>query len=317
MPDLSNISPAGNTKNPKPSWLKRKIPAGERFFRLKRDLESRNLFTICQSARCPNIDECWNDRHATFLIMGDICTRNCHFCSVDHGLPRPLDPLEPQKILEMVNLMQLHYLVITSVTRDDLEDGGSGHFSAILDLLKKNRSDLAIEVLIPDFKANLEHVDRVLGSDPDVLNHNLETVRSRYPEINRKPENYLKSLSVLRHSSRMGFVTKSGIMLGLGETRAEIDSLFDDLIAAGVKLITIGQYLQPTRRNLPVKKYYTPEEFQELKSAAAARGFAAVEAGPFVRSSYRARVMLEKYRQSSARPESGGEHPEILPGAVS
>jgi lipoic acid synthetase len=310
--NITDKSTETSKKNSKPVWLKRKIPSGENFFRLKKDLESNKLFTICQSARCPNISECWNEKNATFLIMGDICTRNCHFCSVSHGTPRPLDPLEPQKILQMANLMQLKHLVMTSVTRDDLPDGGSSHFSAILDTLKKERKNLTVEVLIPDFNANPDHLNRVLMSRPDVVNHNLETVRSQYPKINRKPENYDKSLTVLHHCFRQGFITKSGIMVGLGETRDEIDELFDDLLSAGVKFLTVGQYLQPTRQNLPVSRYVTPDEFRELKSTAVKMGFKAVEAGPFVRSSYHARSMVEKYLKLYGQNVS-----HVSPGPVS
>ncbi|NIM12008.1 MAG: lipoyl synthase [Candidatus Aminicenantes bacterium] len=281
-------------KQPKPKWLKAQIPGGEDYFRIKKNLEKRGLSTICQRARCPNISECWNNYHATFLIMGDTCSRNCTFCSVKSGNPAPLHPEEAQRVLEMVEIMKSTYVVITSVTRDDLEDGGSSHFAGVIALLKARRPGLKIEVLIPDFKGNTRHVDTVLDAGPDVLNHNLETVRRLYPHVNRKPENYHISLEVLRYGHDKGFITKSGIMVGLGETIEEIKETLQDLRESGVELLTIGQYLQATRENVPVEKFYTPEEFEELKEMAFSCGFRGVESGPFVRSSYKANKMYMK-----------------------
>jgi len=278
---------------PKPQWLKTHIPYGRDYFKIKKNLEQRNLSTICQSARCPNISECWNRRCATFLIMGDTCSRNCLFCSVKSGTPLPLRPDEPLRILEMVEIMNSRYVVITSVTRDDLDDGGSSHFASIIRTLKSNRPGLKIEALIPDFKGNTLHIDTVLHAEPDVLNHNLETIRRLYPLLNRPPLNYPVSLDVLRHSSGKGFITKSGIMVGLGETEEELNELFRDLRACGVKLLTIGQYLQPTPDNVPVARFYTPGEFELLKNTALQLGFTGVESGPFVRSSYNASEMYE------------------------
>jgi lipoic acid synthetase len=283
-------SPPGQIK-PKPKWLKAQIPSGKDYFKIKNSLEKRNLSTICQQARCPNISECWNNYHATFLIMGDTCSRNCSFCSVQTGKPAPLLGEEPQRVLEMVDIMKSKYVVITSVTRDDLEDGGSAHFAHVITHLKTHRPDVKIEVLIPDFKGNTRHVDRVLDAGPDVLNHNLETVKRLYPHVNRKPENFHISLSVLRYGHDKGFITKSGIMVGLGETKEEIKETFQDLRESGVDLLTIGQYLQPTKGNVPVEKFYTPEEFGELKEIALSCEFRGVESGPFVRSSYKAHEM--------------------------
>jgi len=283
-----------NKRQPKPKWLKAQIPAGEDYFRIKKNLENRNLSTICQQARCPNISECWNNYHATFLIMGDTCSRDCKFCSVKPGRPTPLLAEEPERVLEMVDIMKAKYVVITSVTRDDLEDGGSSHFAGVIAHLKTQRPEVKIEVLIPDFKGNTNHLDTVLAAKPDVLNHNLETVKRLYPHVNRKAENYHISLKVLRHSHERGFITKSGIMVGLGETLEEIKELFLDLRASGVKLLTIGQYLQPIKENVLVEKYYTPEEFEQLKEMALSHGFTAVESGPFVRSSYNARQMYRR-----------------------
>ncbi len=253
------------TRNAKPKWLKASIPSGENYFKIKKELERKNLSTICRSAKCPNISECWNNHHATFLIMGDTCSRACSFCSVKKGSPRPLHPEEADRILEMVEIMRTKYVVITSVTRDDLEDGGSAHFAAVIKKIKSSGRDLKLEVLIPDFKGNKEHLDRVFAAGADVLNHNLETVKSLYEKVNRKPQNYYVSLSVLKAAKEKQPVTKSGIMVGLGETKADLDELFHDLRENGVGLLTIGQYLQPTAENLPVAKFYSPGEFEELK----------------------------------------------------
>jgi lipoic acid synthetase len=225
--------------------------------------------------------------------MGDTCSRNCTFCSVSPGKPGPLLPEEPERVLEMVDIMKAKYVVITSVTRDDLEDGGSSHFTRVITHLKTHRPEVKIEVLIPDFKGNTLHLDTVLEANPDVLNHNLETVKRLYPHVNRKTENYFISLKVLRYSHERAFITKSGIMVGLGETIEEIEELFRDLRESGVKLLTIGQYLQPIKENVSVEKYYTPEEFEQLKEMALSQGFKAVESAPFVRSSYKAQRMYE------------------------
>jgi lipoic acid synthetase len=287
-----------NKRQPKPKWLKAQIPAGEDYFRIKKSLEKRNLTTICQQARCPNISECWNNYHATFLIMGDTCSRDCKFCSVKPGKPKPLLTKEPERVLEMVDIMKAKYVVITSVTRDDLADGGSSHFARVITHLKTHRPKVKIEVLIPDFNGNTSCLDTVLEAKPDVLNHNLEAVKRLYPHVNRKTENYHISLKVLRYSHEKGFITKSGIMVGLGETLREIKELFRDLRNSGVMLLTIGQYLQPIKENVPVEKYYTPEAFEQLKEIALSFGFTAVESAPFVRSSYKAHRLYQKCLQS-------------------
>ena len=312
---------ADRRRQPKPAWLKAAIPSGDDYFKIKKNLEKRKLFTICQNARCPNISECWNNHHATFLIMGDTCSRNCTFCSVKAGVPGPLLAEEAERVLEMVQILDAAYVVITSVTRDDLEDGGSGHFAQVISYLKEHRPGVKVEALIPDFKGNVRHLDTVLAARPDVLNHNLETVERLYPHVNRPIGNYRVSLGVLlkahhrkettagtegtestersSNSSAAGeaavkpLVTKSGIMVGLGETLDELKELFRDLRESGVDLLTIGQYLQPTTANVPVEKFYTPEEFAELKEIALAAGFRAVESGPFVRSSYQAQSMYD------------------------
>jgi len=278
----------------KPGWLKTKIPAGSDYFKLKKELESKGLSTICQSARCPNVCECWNNYNATFLVMGNTCSRNCLFCSVPNGTPTALDPDEASKILEMVEIMGSKYIVITSVTRDDLKDGGSNHFAGIVESVKEARPDLKIEVLIPDFKGDTRQLDRILKANPDVLNHNLETVKHLYSKVNRNQDNYHVSLGVLEYCKSKGSVTKSGIMVGLGESLEDLKELFGDLVEIGTDLLTIGQYLQPTGTNLPVEKYYTPDEFDELRRTALSIGFSDVSAGPFVRSSFQAQRMFNQ-----------------------
>lgn len=277
----------------KPKWLKAAIPAGNDYFKLKKNLENRKLATICQQARCPNISECWNNHHATFLIMGDTCSRNCSFCSVKSGQPQPLLNDEPDHVLEMTDILQATYIVITSVTRDDLDDGGSTHFATVTRKLKNHRPNIKVELLIPDFKGNTANLDTVLAAQPDVLNHNLETVKRLYSHVNRPQENYHRSLDILRYSAQKGFITKSGIMVGLGESEEELLELFAHLAANHVKLLTIGQYLQPTKKNVPVEKFYTPAEFDSLKQKALDAGLKAVASGPFVRSSYQAHQMFE------------------------
>jgi lipoyl synthase len=278
----------------KPAWLKTAVPGGAEYFKIKRELAQRNLGTICRDARCPNISECWNNHHATFLIMGDTCSRNCSFCAVKKGVPQPLNPQEAERILEMVDIMAARYIVITSVTRDDLTDGGSRHFAGLIKKIKEERSDLQVEVLIPDFKGSKEDLQRIFAAAPDVLNHNLETVKELYAKVNRNPHNYYISLNVLKLAKDNNLITKSGIMVGLGESRVEIEGLFHDLRKNGVDLLTIGQYLQPTKKNLPVEKFYTPGEFADLKKLALDCGFTAVESGPFVRSSYHAAQMYSR-----------------------
>jgi len=291
-----NVPQRSWKRSPKPKWLKAQIPAGEDFFKIKKNLESRNLSTICQQARCPNINECWNNHHATFLIMGETCTRSCKFCSVKPGTPLPLPQDEAQRVLDMVEILKAEYVVITSVTRDDLEDGGSNHFADVISHLKANKPDVKVEVLIPDFKGNPALIDNVLKAEPHVLAHNLETVKRLYPHVRRPEKNYDTSLKVLNYSRSRGAVTKSGLMVGLGESIAELETAFKDLRDNGVMLLTIGQYLQPTKEHADVVNYYTPEEFAQLKEIAMGYGFSAVESGAFVRSSYQAGSMYAKSR---------------------
>lgn len=281
-------------REPKPPWLRTRIPSGDRWVRLRRQLKRRGLSTICQEARCPNLQECWEQNHATFLILGSVCTRDCAFCAVEHGEPEPVDTDESAHISQMMDLLELTYVVITSVTRDDLEDGGSSHFHDILTQLHRSHPEVKVEVLIPDFQGHREALERVLRASPVVLNHNLETVESLYPVIRRSPGQYSCSLELLRRAREAGHITKSGIMVGMGETRDEVLQLFRDLREKDVQLLTIGQYLQPGRRQMPVKRYYRPDEFRGLRETALEMGFRGVESGPFVRSSYHAEQLFNK-----------------------
>jgi lipoic acid synthetase len=280
-------------KTKKPDWLKMPIPGGDGYFYLKNKLREKGLPTICQSARCPNITECWNHNQATLLIMGSVCTRDCLFCSVPSGLPSALDVDEDQKVWRLAETMNLSYLVITSVSRDDLPDKGCGHFAKVIDRLKKNRPLMKIEVLVPDFSGRRRYLDVVLQAGPDVLAHNLETVPGLYPGLNRRAEAYRHSLQVLEQSKKRGQLTKTGMMVGLGETWSEIGELFGVFKSIGVDILTLGQYLQPDKHCVPVAKYYAPQEFAALKEYALTFGFGGVESGPFVRSSYRAEQLFK------------------------
>ena len=281
----------------KPAWLKATIPGGANFTRIQQALEERGLHTICRSARCPNIGECWNHGHATFLIMGPACTRDCRFCAVPHDTPSPLYPEEPDKLVETARIMNLRYAVITSVTRDDLPDGGSRHFARVITTLKTRVPGLMVEVLIPDFGGQRAPLYEVLDAGPHVLNHNIETVETLYPKVGRPQERFQRSLDLLARARERKAVTKSGIMVGLGETHEELDQLFLRLRNAGVSLLTIGQYCQPAPSALPVDRYYTPEEFASLRERALSAGFSAVASGPLVRSSYHASELFDQYQK--------------------
>jgi lipoic acid synthetase len=275
-------------KTHKPSWLKVKLPTHQNFFKVSDLLRKKGLHTICESAKCPNIYECWSKKTATFLIMGDVCTRNCSFCAVKSGKPKSLSPDEPARIAEAVECMGLKYAVITSVTRDDLQDGGASFFAETVTTVKDNSPEAKVELLIPDFKGSSKALKTVIQSRPSVINHNLEVPYDLYSSINRVPQNYFRSLQVLEEAKKMGSFTKSGIMVGLGESYAQIIKTFKDLRTVSCDLLTVGQYLRATRSNSPVKKYYTPNEFKDLKNIALDMGFKQVESGPLVRSSYRA-----------------------------
>lgn len=275
-------------KKRKPPWLKINLPRDKDYFFVSRTVESSHLHTICTSARCPNISECWSHRTATFLILGNVCTRNCAFCAVPKGTPAPPSPDEPENVADAASRLGLRYVVITSVTRDDLPDGGAQHFADTISALRKKNQEIKIEVLIPDFSGDKEALETIIRHDPEVLNHNLEVPRVLYPSIHRDPQNYRRSLQVLQTAAEEKMITKSGLMIGLGETDKDIMETFQDLRDHGCLILTIGQYLQSARKNAPVKKYYSPDEFKDLKKSALTMGFRHVESGPLVRSSYRA-----------------------------
>lgn len=278
----------------KPEWLRVKFKRGKIFFKTHRILKSLHLHTVCEEARCPNIGECWSRKTATFMILGDTCTRNCGFCAVSHGKPLPPDPLEPERVAEAAAKMGLKYVVITSVTRDDLPDGGAHIFSETVRQLRKKIPKAFVEILIPDFHGKEKNLSVILENPPDVLSHNIETVRRLYPLVKRPKTFYYRSLEVLRFFAEKGLTVKSGIMVGLGESMKELEETFGDLLTAGAKLLTIGQYLQPTRNNVPVEKFYTPAEFADLERKALKMGFRGVMAGPLVRSSYMAEDLYQK-----------------------
>jgi len=277
----------------KPYWLKVRFPSHQNFFFVSNILKEHNLSTICTSAKCPNISECWSKKTATFLILGDTCTRSCDFCAVNKGMPSPPPEDEPHQVAEAGAALGLEYVVITSVTRDDLPDGGASHFAKTIKAIKERTPEVKVEVLIPDFQGSEDALDKVIQEEPDIINHNLETVESLYPQILRPRENYQRSLKMLEMSKMNGTVTKSGLMLGLGEKEEEILQTFSDLRRASCDLLTIGQYLQPTRSNVTLQKYYSPQEFNQLSRVALDFGFRDVEAGPLVRSSFEAHRLYE------------------------
>ena len=273
----------------KPDWIRSKLTNSKEFFLTKTIVNNNNLVTVCQEANCPNITECWSKRHATFMIMGDTCTRACAFCDVKTGLPEKLDQLEPAKIAEAVKKLNLKHVVITSVDRDDLEDGGSEHFFEVIFQTKKQNPNTTIEVLTPDFLRKGDAYKKVLDANPDVFNHNIETVPSLYLKV-RPGSRYFSSLELLKNAKQVNknVFTKSGIMVGLGESRNEVLQVMDDLKAADVDFLTIGQYLQPSTKHYPLDKYYTPKEFEDLGTIAKAKGFLLVSSSPLTRSSYHA-----------------------------
>ena len=282
--------------------MKVRLPSHGEFFRVSEILKSKHIHTICRSARCPNIGHCWERKTATFLILGDICTRACGFCAVAKGVPEPLDPGEPDRVADAALSLGLKYAVITSVTRDDLPDGGAGHFARTIRAVKAAGPGTKVEALIPDFGGDETALDTVLEARPDVLNHNLETVEALYPAIGRTAASYRRSLGVLATARRKGARTKSGLMLGLGEGPDEILQAFADLRRAGCDLLTLGQYLQPTAANPPVARYYPPGEFEAFREKALGLGFLEVAAGPLVRSSFEADRLYETLREREERP---------------
>ena len=283
----------------KPEWIRSKIVDSQIFFKTKQVVNQNNLVTVCQEANCPNITECWSKKHATFMIMGDTCTRACAFCDVKTGVPGSLDPLEPVKIAEAVKKLNLKHVVITSVDRDDLDDGGSEHFYDVINQTRKSNPNTTIEVLTPDFLRKGDAYKKVIDAKPDVFNHNIETVPSLYLKV-RPGSRYFASLELLKNAKKIdkNIFTKSGIMVGLGETRDEILQVMDDLRAADVDFITIGQYLQPSTKHFPLDRYYTPKEFDDLGTIAKAKGFLLVSSSPLTRSSYHADEDFAKLQQN-------------------
>ena len=293
------INKPTNPIKKKPKWIRSKLLNSKEFFLTKSVINKNNLVTVCQEANCPNITECWSKRHATFMIMGDTCTRACAFCDVKTGIPGKLDALEPIKIAEAVKKLNLKHVVITSVDRDDLSDGGSNHFYEVISQTRKNNPNTTIEVLTPDFLRKGDAYKKVLDANPDVFNHNIETVPSLYLKV-RPGSRYFASLELLKNAKKINkkVFTKSGIMVGLGETRDEILQVMDDLKAADVDFLTIGQYLQPSVKHFPLDRYYTPEEFEELGTIAKSKGFLLVSSSPLTRSSYHADEDFARLQQN-------------------
>jgi lipoyl synthase len=285
----------------KPAWIRVKAPVSKAHAETGRIVRAHGLHTVCEEAGCPNIGECWGKRHATFMIMGDTCTRACAFCNVRTGLPRPLDPTEPRNVAAAVCELGLEHVVVTSVDRDDLPDGGAAHFAQVITAIRTAAPSATIEVLTPDFLRKVGALEAVVAAAPDVYNHNLETVPRLYLAI-RPGARYFHSLRLLQQAKELAprLFTKSGIMVGLGETRAEVMQVMDDLRSAGVDFLTIGQYLQPSPRHAAVERFVPPQEFDALRSIALAKGFALVAASPLTRSSYHAGDDFERLRTARA-----------------
>lgn len=271
----------------KPDWLKIRLRENEHFTETKHIVESHGLHTICTSGRCPNMGECWSRGTATFMIGGDICTRSCRFCNTLTGKPLPLDPKEPEKVAESIRLMGLRHAVVTSVDRDDLPDLGAQHWVETILTIKRMNPNTTIEVLIPDFQGRLDLVDQIVDANPEIISHNMETIRRITPLV-RSAAKYETSLAVLRRIAQRGITAKTGIMVGLGETEDEVLELMDDVLETGASVLTIGQYLQPSRKNIPVAEYIHPDQFEKYRQMALDKGFKQVESAPLVRSSYHA-----------------------------
>ena len=291
-----------NPVNPikkKPAWIRSKLSDSKEFFLTKTIVNQNNLVTVCQEANCPNITECWSKRHATFMIMGDTCTRACAFCDVKTGKPEKLDQFEPVKIANAVKKLNLRHVVITSVDRDDLPDGGSTHFKEVVEITRKKNPNTTIEVLTPDFLRKGESYKIILSANPDVFNHNIETVPRLYVKV-RPGARYFSSLELLKNAKKDNkqVFTKSGIMVGLGEEKDEVIQVMDDLRSADVDFLTIGQYLQPTAKHHPLERYYHPDEFKDLKIIAKSKGFLLVSSSPLTRSSYHADEDFAKLKQN-------------------
>ncbi len=277
---------------PKPPWIRVRVPSGENYRKVKELVHQKNLHTVCAEALCPNLGECWGRGTATFLILGDTCTRNCRFCGVKSGEPSPVSPREAEELADAVSIMTLKHAVITSVTRDDLPDGGAEQFARAIRAVHQRVPGCSVEVLVPDFEGRMDAIRTVIDAEPDIFAHNMETVPRLYPRA-RPEADYEQSLNVIRTVNNLSSTikTKSGIMVGLGESREEIVAVMGSLRESGCDILTVGQYLSPTRAHLPVAKYYTPEEFHQLKHLGLKMGFEWVESGPLVRSSYHADAM--------------------------
>ena len=287
------------TVSRKPSWLRARLPGGPGYHAVRQLVEHHGLHTVCQSAQCPNLGECWARGTATVMILGNICTRSCNFCAIQTGRPTELDFGEPARVADAVARMNLRHVVITSVARDELADGGASVWAATIRAVRHRNPQTAIEVLVPDFKGHLPDIDTVLAARPDIFNHNVETVERLQKPV-RVQARYDRSRAVLRHAKARGFTTKTGIMLGLGERREEIEQTLRDIVSDGAEILTVGQYLQPTPRHLPVARWVPPEEFQHWKEFGLSIGLGVVESGPLVRSSYHADEQSQKY--------TGAEH---------
>jgi lipoic acid synthetase len=283
-------------REPKPAWLKVRAPGSENYLRLRGIMRELNLHTVCEEAHCPNIGECWHHGTATFMIMGDVCTRACGYCNVTHGAPAALDAAEPEKLAQAVEQMELAYVVVTSVDRDDLGDFGAGAFATTIRAIKARRPECRVEVLIPDFQGREDALQTVLDARPDVLNHNTETVPRLY-RMARPGGKYVRALELLDRARKRApaIPTKTGLMVGLGETSDEVVEVLRDLRKVDCQILTIGQYLRPSLAHLPMERYYTPDEFREFKRIALELGFGHVESGPLVRSSYHAHEQAEGY----------------------
>ncbi|MCB9752578.1 MAG: lipoyl synthase [Myxococcales bacterium] len=303
-PAPSSDAPAGKRRRRHPSWLKVPMPAGEGYRDVRRMVKELGLHTVCQSASCPNIGECWNNRALTIMILGEICTRSCRFCDVATGRPLPVDEDEPRRVAEMLAALELSHTVITSVDRDDLADGGARIWAETLRACHELAPRMTVEVLVPDFKGALADVDTVLDANPDVFAHNLETVPRLSRQV-RVQARYDRSFAVLRRARERGALTKTGLMLGLGEELLEVRDVLDQLAELGLTILTLGQYLQPSKRHLEIARYVHPDEFAALAEHARARGIAHVESGPLVRSSYHAEGQAELIHRLQRDPGHG------------
>lgn len=293
------LSPAPTPATRKPSWLKMKMPGGTEYAKLLRLVRDNKLHTVCESAKCPNLGECWNAGTATLMILGDVCTRSCGFCHIKTGRPPVLDLDEPRRVGLAVKTMGLKHVVITSVNRDELPDGGAGVWAETIAQIRQQSPGTSVEVLIPDFCGDWDALQKVLDQKPDILNHNIETVPSCYRTV-RPQAKYHRSLKLLQIAKEKGFTTKTGMMLGIGEQEHEVDAVLDDLVAIGCDILTLGQYLQPTPNHLPVDRWVHPDEFRMWKVRGEERGIRHVESGPMVRSSYHAEKQVEAHATVTA-----------------